>query len=326
MSSSSRTEGPLSGAAAGDTDNWLTKLRLQTPKYVYFDGEVRPWEEAVFHVSSEAVLRGLSVFEGVKGYWQPNGDFAFLLLERHHERLMRSARLLHIPPTADYDEFERACFQIADALLEPENDLWIRATLFVVEGHYGVGTVANLVLTAYQSEKRPPEPIDVGVSTWQRSADLAMPARIKMASNYQVARLARIEGRARGCDDMVLLNQFGRVAEGTGACMLVVRDGCVYTPPASEGALESITLDVVEDLCASAGIDFVRRPVERSELYIADEVGIVGTLAEVTTVRSVDGMALPDEAPILSSLLHRYRTAAIGLDPHPSVELSVVPR
>jgi branched-chain amino acid aminotransferase len=315
-----------SPAAAHEGDNWLTKLRLQKPEFVYFGGEIRPWEDAVFHVSSEAVLRGLSVFEGMKGYWQPDGQFALLLLKRHHERLLRSARLLHIPPTADYDEFESACFQISDALLQTENDLWIRASLFVVEGHYGAGTVADLVLTAYQSDKKPPDSIDMGVSTWQRSADLAMPARIKMASNYQVARLARIEGRARNCDDMFLLNQYGRVAEGTGACVLVVRDGVVYTPPASEGALESITLDVVEDLCVSLGIPFVRRPIERSELYIADEVGIVGTLAEVTIVRSVDGMRLPDAARVLSTLLDRYRAAAMGIDPHPSVVLSVVPR
>jgi branched-chain amino acid aminotransferase len=100
----------------------------------------------------------------------------------------------------------------------------------------------------------------------------------------------------------------------------------VYTPPASEGALESITLDVVEDLCASSGIDFVRRPIERSELYVADEIGIVGTLAEITVVRSVDGLSLSEKAPILSSLLHRYRAAAMGVDPHPSIVLSLVPR
>ena len=109
-----------------------------------------------------------------------------------------------------------------------------------------------------------------------------MPPRIKTGMNYQVARLARIEGRSRGYEDMILLNESGRVAESTGACVVMVRDGSVHTPPPSEGALESITLDVLCDLCASLGIEFERRPIERSELYIADEVGLTGTLAEIT--------------------------------------------
>ncbi len=181
-------------------------MRLQRPDWVFFAGKVRPWEEAVLHVSSEAVVRGLNVFEGLKGYWQENGSFGFVHLERHYGRLTRSARLLHIPMPLTYEEFERACFDLARALYRPENDFYVRATLFVVEGHYGAGTVADLVLTGYQQDKEPPQPIDVGVSTWRRPGDVAMPARIKTGSNYQIARLARIEGRSRGYEDMILLN------------------------------------------------------------------------------------------------------------------------
>jgi ribonuclease BN (tRNA processing enzyme) len=112
-------------------------------------------------------------------------------------------------------------------------------------------------------------------------------------ANYQVARLARIEGRSRGYEDLILLNESGRVAESTGACVLMVRAGRAHTPPASEGALESITLDVFPELGASLGIDFVRRPIERSELYIADELGLTCTLAEITrSDRSTTGRHL----------------------------------
>lgn len=308
-----------------DPTKWgVSTLQLQRPEHVFFDGEVRPWEEAVFHVSTEAVVRGLNVFEGLKGHWQEGGDFAWRTLARHYERMCRSARLLYIPVDFEYQEFMDACFALTQAELQPDKDLYIRATLFVVEGHYGEGTVSDLVLTAYTQTKEPPEPIDVGTSTWRRSPDVSMPARIKTATNYQIARMARIEGRSRGYEDMILLNQSGRVAEGLGACVLLVRDGCVYSPPPSEGALESITLDIVGELAATLGIPFERRPVERSELYIADELGLTGTLAEVTLIRSMDELRLPEEAPILSALSRRYREAIQGIDPHPAVELSIV--
>jgi branched-chain amino acid aminotransferase len=315
-------------ARAADPRKWSTgpgAPRLQKPDWVFFAGEVRPWEDAVLHVSAEAVVRGLNVFEGLKGYWQEDGRFGFVHLERHYARLTRSASLLYIPVTFSYDEFESACFELTRALYRPDKDLYIRATLFVIEGHYGEGTRADLVLTGYHQEKEPPAPIALGVSTWRRAPDVAMPARIKTGMNYQVARLARIEGRSRGYEDMILLNESGRVAESTGACVVMARGGSVCTPPSSEGALESITLDVLADLSASLGIEFARRPIERSELYIADEVGLTGTLAEITLLRSIDDRPLPEETRLLSMLTKRYREAVTGVDPHRAVELAIMP-
>lgn len=302
-------------------DQTLEGLRLQTPEWVYFGGDLRPWNEASIHISAEAVVRGLNVFEGLKGYWQVDGSFGYVHLRRHYDRLLRSARLLRIPVAESYDEFEEACFALAGAVLRPENDLYVRATLYVVEGHYGVGTRADLVLVGLQWERHAPDPITVGVSTWRRAADATMPPRIKTGVNYQVARLARLEGSDRGHDDMILLNDAGRVAESTGACVVIVRDGRVITPPATEGALESITLDVLESLCGSDGIPFERRPVDRTELLIADEMALVGTLAELTLVTAVDDFELPESAPLLNRLLDRYRDAVLGVDPHPDVRL-----
>jgi branched-chain amino acid aminotransferase len=123
---------------------------------------------------------------------------------------------------------------------------------------------------------------------------------------------------------MILLNQDGRVAEGIAACLLLVRDGVVFTPPATEGALESITLDIVEELAREEGIDLVRRPIDRSELYIADEVGLTGTLAEITFVRSIDESALPESPPVLALLRDRYREVVTGVVAAPFVDLTVV--
>lgn len=288
-------------------------------------GKLRLWEEAILHVGCEAVTRGLNVFEGIKGYWQSNGQFGIVQLERHYDRLRRSARLLHIPCAWTYEEYRDAIFELIGALVEPDRDMWARTTLYVIEGHWGEGTVADLVVTAYHQDKQLPEPINVGVSTWRRGGDVALPARIKTSTNYQAGRLARIEGRPQGCQDMVMLNEWGRVAEATGSCVLMVREGTIYTPPATEGALESITLDLVEALAQSSGINFVRRPIDRTELLVADEIGLCGTLAELIPVKSIQGQPLPDESPILGALQTRYLDAVRGVVPHPAVELTFLP-
>jgi len=137
--------------------------------------------------------------------------------------------------------------------------------------------------------------------------------------------LARIEGRSRGYEDMILLNEYGRVAESTVACVLLVRDGCVCTPLPSEGAMDSITADVLAEIAAGLGIELVRRPIDRTELYVADELGLTGTLTEITLVGSLDDRPLPEETPILSSLLKRYRDAVTGVEAHHAVELAMVP-
>jgi branched-chain amino acid aminotransferase len=283
----------------------LYALGLQQPRWVYFQGEVRPWEQATLHVSCEAVSRGLNVFEGLKGYWQTNEDkFGVVELRRHYDRLVHSAKLLHIPVPVTFDHFQNACAMLLHRMYEPDRDMWVRAALYAIEGHWGEGTVADLVLTAYHQKKQPPEPISIGVSTWQRSTDISLSPRIKTTSNYQVARLARIEGRGRGFSEMILLNQHGRVAEATGACVLLVRDGCVITPPASEGRLESITLEIIRKICASLSIPYLERPVDRTELAIADEIRLVGTLAELTPVIQVDAYKLPERTPLTDLLQH----------------------
>jgi len=307
------------------SEQTLHALGLQQPKWAYFKGDVRPWGEATLHISCEAVTRGLNVYEGLKGYWQEGRPaFGIVELRRHYERLARSAALLHIPVPVSYTEFTDACAKLVRRLCEPDRDMWIRATLYVVEGHWGEGTVADLVLTAYHQAKRPPSPVKVGVSTWQRSSDISLSPRIKTSANYQVARLARIEGRERGCTEMILLNQFGRVAEATGACVVMVRDGSVITPPASEGRLESITLEIVRRICHSLSIPFIERPLERTELLIADEIRLVGTLAELTPIAQVDHYKLPASSPVTDSIARTFWSAVRGIAPAPEVEMTFI--
>jgi branched-chain amino acid aminotransferase len=105
----------------------------------------------------------------------------------------------------------------------------------------------------------------------------------------------------------------------------MVREETIFTPPATEGALESITLDIVESLALSMGIKFTRRPIDRTELLVADEIGICGTLSEVTLATSIEGLALSEKSPILAAIQRRYLDAVRGVDPHPSLDLALLP-
>lgn len=299
--------------------------KLQKPEFVFMHGKLVPWDEALIHVGCEAATRGLNVFEGIKGYWQQNEKFGIVFLKRHYLRLLRSAKLLHIPCPWTYEEYELAVFELLGALLVKDKDMWIRTTLFAIEGNWGEETKADLVLTAYNQDKQEPQPINLGISTWGRSGDNMLPARIKTSTNYQAGRLARIEGRSRDFHDMVLLNQWGRVAEATGSCMLMVREGVIYTPPASEGALESITLDFVEELAKSMDIDFVRRPIDRTELYIADELAICGTLAELVPIQKIDSYNIEPFGPVLTKIRNKFFRLVRGLEYESFLETSFIP-
>lgn len=296
-------------------------MQLQSPAYIYCRGAVRPAAEALLHVSSEAVVRGINVFEGLKGYWQADGRFGIVAPDLHFARLQRSARLLHLPFTMDFPAYEAACRALLEALLEPGRDMWLRTTLYLVEGHWGEGDVTDLVITGYHQPRGLPAPIALGVSSWRRADDAAMPCRIKTSNNYFAARMAKIEGRTRGFSEMILLNSAGRVAEGLGACLAIVRDGKVITPPSSEGALEGITIDLCEVLCGEMGVPFVRRPIERSELGICDEAALIGTLMEITPIKAIDAHIL---APgrIFPELSARYLAAASGAAPSGAFGLS----
>lgn len=299
--------------------------QLQKPPYVFMNGRLTPWDEARIHVGAEALVRGISVFEGLKAYWRHDGEELNILAAReHYDRLGRSARLQHLPFATSYDEFLEACTSLARRLMTAEQDLWLRPTLFAVEGHWGEGTVTDLVITSYHQEKKRPAPVDVGISTWQRPVDASLPARIKSAANYQVGRMARIEGRRHGYSDMILPNACSRVAEASGSCVLLVRDGGVATPPAWEGCLESITVNIVEAVCGSLGIPFARRPIERTELLVADEVWLAGTLMELGRVRSIEGSVLPESAPVLGRVADEFWACVRGEHSHPAVRLTPV--
>jgi branched-chain amino acid aminotransferase len=295
--------------------------QLQTPPWASVNGELVPYADVKIHIGAEALTRALSVFEGVKGYWTEGGDvFNVRTPRRHYERLCRSARLFHIPVHFSYEDFLSWLAALAGELLVPERDLWFRPTLFVTKGHWGEGTEADLVTTAFTQQKYDPDPMRLGVSTWRRASDLALPTRVKSSANYVGGRLARIEARRLGYDDAVLLNDAGRVAEATGACILIANGDLITTPAASEGCLDSITTDAIEQVALDLGLRFERRPIERTELLAAKECGVAGTISELTLVEEIDGFGY-DRNGVLAQVRHRYIEIMRGIEVLPGVDM-----
>jgi branched-chain amino acid aminotransferase len=296
--------------------------QLQTPPWALVNGELVRYEDVRIHISAEALTRALSVFEGVKGYWDDAGEiFAVREPRRHYDRLCRSARLFHIPVGFSYDEFLAGLGLLAGRLLEPGRDLWFRPTLFVTRGHWGEGTEADLVVTAFTQPMLDPHPMRLGVSTWRRAPDIALPTRVKSSANYVGARLARIETRRLGYDDAILLNQDGRVAEATGACVLIAdAAGAVVTPPPGEGCLDSITVAVLEQVAGRLGVPFTRRPVERTELLSAAGCAVAGTISELTMVEEIDGFGYAQDG-VLARLRAGYLDVMRRREILPGVQL-----
>lgn len=298
--------------------------QLQRPALAAVNGELVPYDDVKVHISAEALTRALSVFEGMKGYWDSESrEFGIRNPRQHYRRLSRSAALLHIPVDFSYDEYRDSCLDLAKALLTVERDMWFRATMYVVDGHWGEGTRADLVVTAFHQTKDLTPPMTLTVSSWRRSGDTQLPYRVKASANYVVARQARIEASGRGFDDAVFLNDAGRVAEATGSCVVALRDGVVLTPPAYEGALESITLDIVERICHRDGFAFERRPLDRTELLTSDEAAVVGTISELTPIAQIDTAELRVDGA-LSSLRDRYLSVMRRVVPLADVEFESV--
>lgn len=271
--------------------------------YAWFDGSIVPWAEARIHASYAAVNRGANVFEGVRAYW--NDDVRELYLFRnddHLARLRRSAKIMRM--AMPWSDAALTQAQI-DALQANriEETAWYRLAIYVGDGD-GVWPPEDQRVGGFLLPQRLPRSpqveggIDVCVSTWARINDADMPPRVKAGANYHNARLAVMEARTNGYHQPILLNERGKVAEGPGSCFCMVRGGVLIAPPPSSNLLESITLDSVATLWRDEiGLATAEREIDRTELYVADEAFLLGTMAEILPIRSVDRYAVGSGAP-----------------------------
>ena len=270
---------------------------MSSEPLIVVNGDLVPYGQATAHVMSPAMRYGLNVFEGLRAYWNADDSELYVFrLQEHLDRLDQSMKLLRFAPTFDVADLEPQLLDLLRAN-EIKDACHIRMSAYL-DGdgeHHVTGPVSYFIASKVRPRSdKTATGIRCAVSSWVRMADSAMPPRIKCGANYVNARLARFQALHDGYDDALLLNENGKVGEGPGACVFLMRHGQLVTPDITSGILESITRDTMMMLARELGIDIIERTVDRTELYAADEMFVAGSAAEVLPVVSVDGIELGD--------------------------------
>jgi branched-chain amino acid aminotransferase len=289
---------------------------MEPTKYIWMDGALVPWEEATVHVLSHALHYGTGVFEGIRAYQAERGTAVFRLTD-HMDRLHRSAKAYSMDL-----EWSVADLTKATKELLAENGLtagYVRPIVFLELGAVGLNPTSAKVRTAiitwewgaYLGEEGLANGIRVAVSSWRRFSTDSFP-NAKATGTYVNSILAKLEALKAGYDEAIMLNSEGLVSECTGENILVARGGRFVTPPLSAGALEGITQDSVTTIARDLGFEVLSADVTRSDLYVADEMFVCGTAAEVSAVNSVDDRALPCPGPMTTEIAREFAKAVRG--------------
>lgn len=264
-------------------------------EYIWFNGELVGWDDAQIHVLSHVVHYGSSVFEGIRCYETPNGPAIFRLRE-HTRRLFNSAKIYRMTLPFSEDQINRACHEIITA--NRLRSAYLRPVAFRGYGELKVDprgcpvdvAVAAMSWGKYLGDEALEQGVDVGVSSWTRIAPNTLPAMAKAAANYMNSQLIKLEAAQHGYAEGIALDTEGYVSEGSGENLFLVRDGKLVTPPMSASVLPGITRDTIMTLAREQGLSVIEERIPREALYIADELFFTGTAAEVTPIRSVDGI------------------------------------
>ena len=270
-------------------------MPIKTSPFIWHDGKLVPWEQATVHVLSHALHYGSSVFEGLRVYKTPDGLIGFRLTD-HIRRLFNSAKIHRIKIPYSLATLIAACKDVIR-----ENKLFEGAYLrpIVYRGYGEMGVAGNIEEPArcsiaawpwgsYLGESALEKGVDVCISSWQRVAPNTVPALAKAGGNYLSSALVTLEARRLGFAEGIALNPAGFVSEGAGENLFVVQDGKLYTPPIGASILCGLTRDTVIKLAGTMDLEVIEQDIPRELLYIADEVFLTGSAAEVTPVRSVD--------------------------------------
>jgi branched-chain amino acid aminotransferase len=260
---------------------------------VWFDGSLIPYDQANVHVLSHTLHYGLGAFEGIRAYAQEDGTAGIWRLEEHMIRLLQTANMLRIQCPYNKSELEEACQEVLRA--NAFTDAYLRPLIFLGAGQMGLGARGNTVHTAiaawhwgaYLGEKGLKDGIRLRTSSFQRNHPNAVMPRAKVVGHYVNSILARYEANDDGFDEALMLDTQGFVAEGTGENVFVFHEGRVYTPPAVN-ILPGLTRKTVLEMLAHEAIPVVEQCFGRDLLYVADEVFLCGTAAEITPVGELD--------------------------------------
>jgi branched-chain amino acid aminotransferase len=259
----------------------------------------------------------MGVFEGIRAYETPNGPGVFRLTD-HIERLFRSAAILGMELPYTVDQIVQATKDTVAATGLP--GCYIRPIAYYGYGEMGLNTlpcsvdvsIACWPWGAYLGDDALTKGVRMKISSWTRHDHNTMPPAAKTTGNYVNSSLAKVEALKAGYDEAIMLNRQGLVSECTGENIFVSRGGRLITPPLSAGALEGITQDTVINIAKDLGIEVVFGDLTRSDLYVADEMFVVGTAAEVSAVNSVDDRTIPTPGPFTKAIGEEYGRVVRG--------------
>jgi branched-chain amino acid aminotransferase len=293
---------PAAGTRSAPLDS-LANPDADHPAWIWRNGSLLPWADARVHVNAVGHASTAAVFEGIKAYLAADGRRLLVFrLDDHLDRLAGSARICRLALP-----FDRAA--LADAAIELLRANGYRQDAYLRPWAFPAGVIRELMVPAgtrcevvvdswpFRSGLDRRRGCRAAVSSWIRIGDASMPPRVKAFSNYHNGRLAMMEARENGHDWPILLNERHQVSEGPGACVGLVRGGSVVTPSLTSGVLDSITRSTVLTLLGELGLPAEERPVDRSELYLADELFFMGTAWEILPVTAVDGLPVGDGTP-----------------------------
>lgn len=294
-------------------------MAIEEAKYIWKNGELVPWAECTTHVLTHSLHYGSAVFEGMRCYYNEETDASYVFrLQDHMERLIRSAKICmtEVPYTAD--ELVAATLELIKAC--ELKSCYVRPLVYRGYGQMGVdptGAPVDVIIAcwpwgAYLGADALEKGIKVGVSSWRQRSNNAIPPQMKSSASYMNSILAKLEAKAHGYSEAVMLNEDGYVCEGTGENLFLVRDGVLSTPPVSEGLLEGITRDTILNLAMDLDIPVVEERLVRADLYGADEVFFTGSAAEVTPVAAVDDREIGGRGLITKALQDRFFEMTAG--------------
>lgn len=289
-------------------------MGINATNYIWMDGALKPWGEANVHVMTHALHYGTSFFEGVRVYDTPEGPAAFRLKDLI-DRLYDSAAIYGCVIPFERQTLIDACDEVVTA--NRLDSAYLRPIVFYGYGEVGPTPTPQLPVQtaiigvpfgAYLGEEAHAKGVDVCVSSWRRLAPDTIPAAAKAGGNYLSSVLISSEAKQRGFAEGIGLDVNGLVSEGAGENLFVVRNGKIFTPPGSASILYGITRDSVMTLAREEGMEVIEQAMPREALYLADEIFMTGTAAEITPVRSVDHRPVraKGRGPVAKMLQERF--------------------
>ena len=290
-----------------------------TPK-IWMNGSLVDWDKAQVHVLTHTLHYGTGVFEGIRAYETDKGPAIFRLTD-HIKRLYNSAHILGMDMPYSVEEIVQATKDTVASTGLPS--CYVRPIAYYGYGEMGLNTlpckvdiaIACWPWGAYLGDDAVEKGVRMKISSWTRHDHNTMPPAAKTVGNYVNSSLAKVEALKAGYDEAIMLAPNGLVAECTGENIFCVRNGVILTPPLSAGALECITQNSVTRIAKDLGFDIRVDNIARSDLYIADEIFVCGTAAEVGSVSSVDDRAVPCPGPMTKAIATTYAKAVRGQDP-----------